>query len=496
MEFFSSEAVGVGARWSMCGVDRELRTDFAFFEPQHAHALASREYQVYDAVSEYYILTQHKPDAALFAAASKHCIALAPPPSPALTAAQQQHGDGDGDHDMTAVAVAAFSTRSRGWPSGTAYAIKSTTESSSSSSSIASSLASATAHVSGDVVDFGTLDADAMSSQMMHYLSPHQPQPQQQQHAQEGGANVFRIAATNRGNFSGVLDPNDYWIACGAKAVVGQYFRYHWKGGDAAGADASCERDCIPYIMNSSQSMSVVHEHSAALEALTNVMITTRAAETLSFHVHADDNELVSYLPIRVAHSDVCVGNKTDSSVQSCYRMYTGGGVQLSGVVSFCGKTMSTASVVDVCVRDWAECTATVVSDLGADTASPSSSSSSSSSCAEGNYPDAVIMYAVDKAGWHSAEYLLFRVADPWFGLFGDAGAFERALNGSASEGVSLVRRATLAQGQVGQDAFCLSDGCYFSDVLPGQDPYNVLWMHCGVMGGAGTPAIFEVSVM
>lgn len=263
------------------------------------------------------------------------------------------------------------------------------------------------------------------------------------------------------------LSSSKFWISCGSRGVLGESFKFKSSG-------MSCVRDCLGL-----NALSQLNNAGANLVTLT----------AMHFPFELDK------IRVLIGSTNLCLGDSLVPGSLSCFRLIMGAGTVVSSPSwTLCGIHFPSNAVVDICVRDWTECSAnTTFVPL----------------CKANSNGLLIVLYDASGKGWAESEYLLFDVAalimsqedtttnddytgDDSYGQF-DSSAASSTQNSSSTAQAKYIARGTLDVGYTGYGSFCIPDGCYALVVTPGSQRSTIAWLLCGHVGQAGETFFFRV---
>ena len=296
----------------------------------------------------------------------------------------------------------------------------------------------------------------------------------------------------------GLSSRDKFWIGCGTRGLLGETIRLKpSSANDLVGS--SCTRDCLP-LSTSPARLSNPYD----LQLLT----ITRSVPPF---------DLITIQALG-GSVDLCLGNASLPGSQSCYRAILGGGSLLSSPSwQLCGQSFSSSAVIDICVRDWTHCSASLVFSptcsiatssslstehqqytFSANQATPSSSSGS---------PLLIVLFTSTGAGWQSARWRLsdLRTYEEETARRTSSVTNHHSIRSSPKKPSTVWYTAivderrvslsgTLLDGSSGFDSVCLPNGCYVLETDSDNHTASIAWLLCGHIGKAGETFFFQLA--
>ena len=271
-----------------------------------------------------------------------------------------------------------------------------------------------------------------------------------------------------------------FWVTCGTSDEVGSAVKFR-TGTEGRRGIWNCHRDCLDatripddvedtlgykmqpemkdFVVNSTTDMGLMW---VTLIDEKNTLVGLKRLGTLDESINS-----------------VCLANSTSLTTAAslaeplCMQFFLGGGTVLAlPEWEFCGQRLPAVSSMVACVHDWSECSAmkAATPDCSAGMLRPSDGTILSSS------PISMVLISGTGNGWHGAEFI---VTD-------DDIDFETEM------GNELVR-GTLDEGMIDHADLCLADGCYMVYVTPGKEPEAIEWVMCGSIFAADMGAVLKI---
>ena len=304
-----------------------------------------------------------------------------------------------------------------------------------------------------------------------------------------------------------------FWMSCGVKGKMDEYYKFH-----RADTAIGCERSCL--MLN-----STADKTDTKGRMKDNMLVDFETDMALAFFTKADDFGELEALRRLTSRNFICMGNKTSADDKQCFRIILGGGTNIVDPIwQFCSlSTVSVTAVVEFCVTDWTECTAKIIDQpkcasedfppalLPPGDTTPSAPEAEtlikSSGPLIGMY---ILLYDEKGYGWSEAEYVIIYVPVSLNNLLSSVVSpiLQKSVRNTIRDvddgvdsntsslplGQILVKQGALAVGkQTGYASICVANGCYTADVTLGNEPEQIAWVLCGMIGSAGMNVVFGV---
>jgi hypothetical protein len=263
------------------------------------------------------------------------------------------------------------------------------------------------------------------------------------------------------GTSSGPIRDEKFWISCGYRGFLGEQLRFRRS---LSPADThGCTRDCL-----------TLQRRNKLRQGDFNLLTVLGTGPGFP---------LQSVLTVSESSLNLCLGNASRPAEPSCYRALFGAGSLLSGANwTLCDTSFPSVAVIDVCVRDWVQCEASVIYAPGCSRREQSAL--------------LLVMYSELGLGWGDSEFILFDIRTLIEAMAGSVSVNYTPDSDDGSQnstGPGYIVRGTLASGYTGYDSFCLSDGCYALMVTPGNQSDSIASILCGHVGNVGEMFFFQV---
>ena len=269
-----------------------------------------------------------------------------------------------------------------------------------------------------------------------------------------------------------------FWITCGESMIYGVPLKF--TSGRVSSRNVwDCHRKCIDIDMITNTGKPNSPE---ILSHYTSVTVDPYSDKNFIWTYDNDrDSTLLGIQQLGLmsdSFNSICLANYSSLSLDVlaqdyCVTMIIGGGTVMgSPGWELCGEVVPSTASMQVCVKDWTDCTikSKSIPDCSAGMVKLNGDTAPA-------YPMYLLVFSLTKDGWHGAEFMI--ASEEIDDQTGD---------------YRVIGEGTLDNGMSGAADLCLADGCYMIGVSYGEKPEVVNWNVCGQILGAGTVVYAGIS--